>query len=167
MWLPFFFFSFPVTDLISINPANTFMVRILASSGDFSLRECYACRTSAFAFWLCYDLMVVCSVRNPIQQRRWPPENSYQWHEVTKGKKRENTRFNEVRQFAYILGARRESSYWINKLQITGFSKVTNIGDATPPYIDKETTKKRKPKPPIGSETNSKSDLETWPLQLY
>ena len=87
MWLPFFFFSFPFTDLISINPANTFMVRILASSGDFSLRECYACRTSAFAFWLCYDLMVVCSVRNPIQQRRWPPENSYQWHEVTKGKK--------------------------------------------------------------------------------
>ena len=54
--------------------------------------------------------------------------------------KRENTRFNEVRQFAYVLGTKGESSYWINQLQII------NIGDATPPYISKETKKKRKPK---------------------
>ena len=47
-----------------------------------------------------------------------------------------------VRQFAYVFGAKEESSYLINQLH------VTNIGDTTPPYIAKKTTKKKKPKTP-------------------
>ena len=68
---------------------------------------------------------------------------------IKQRKEGENTRFNEIRQFAYILGEREESSYRINQLQVAGFGiRDTNIGDTTSPYIVKEITKKRTPKIP-------------------
>jgi len=82
------------------------------------------------------------------QQRRRPPENSHQPHEQLNKEKKERTqdltRFDKLPTSS--VQAKRVLIESINYgLQITGFQD-TNIGDTTPPYIAKETTKKRKPK---------------------
>ena len=92
-----------------------------------------------------FNHIFIACVRNPRNREDGHQRIANQSHKQLKQRKeRENTRFNEVQQFDYVLGARER----VLIESINYRLQVTNIEDNTPLYIAKETTKKRKSKTP-------------------
>ena len=75
------------------------------------------------------------------------PENSHQRHKQLNKEKKERTQ--DLTSFDNLPSPRGKGREFLLNQSITGYRfRDINIGDTTPPYIAKETTKKKKPKIP-------------------